>query len=669
MQTVSKILFLWILGIVLSSFVQASFTQWVLFLIALSILFTWIHVKFRFMYLENLLLVLVLLCTVQILDGDCFGVDNDRRIGNGEYKVLLKVMERYGDSELQYKYIVNLQAVFCDSLVLVNDDCLLMQQKGPRSIHYYPGDRFYASVYAKDFPKSKHPALFDFGKYWALKGVEKRLWMNEKPIKIIEYSKSWYYVIRSKQAYLIELLDRQPISVSTREILSALLLGDKRGVSNSLRDRFSNLGLSHILALSGLHIGLIYGFFASFFGFILRSKPNLKSMCLILIIGLYAILTGASASVIRASLMFVLYALCLFLNRRANPFNIVFMSALFLLIYNSNLLYDIGFQLSYLAVLGILYFHRVFKNSFDKIGTLRKYVLGIVLMTVSAQLSTGILSIFYFKCFSTSFLWANLIFLPLFTLLLYFSGFYLLQLLLGIRLSFVERLLDSYVESVLTFLTFVESLSFAPLLINLTYDEMLYFYGLIILCCLVFLENKFNLLRVLYMYILLGTYSYYFERDENVKELFVNSSKSALVISISANEEQVVLTNDFNSVGYLLGDYSLINKINCVDTLSLNPSYKNSFISVLDSYVYFFDRKLIIVEDQEIASFTMNDADVVILRSYREDMLSIMNQFSPEVVLLDARISSNHRYRMKELGLAQDIQIIDLKDEVYTLSF
>jgi competence protein ComEC len=333
------------------------------------------------------------------------------------------------------------------------------------------------------------------------------------------------------------------------------------------------------------------------------------------------------------------------------------------------LLYDIGFQLSYLAVLGILYFHRVFKNSFDKIGTLRKYVLGIVLMTVSAQLSTGILSIFYFKCFSTSFLWANLIFLPLFTLLLYFSGFYLLQLLLGIRLSFVERLLDSYVESVLTFLTFVESLSFAPLLINLTYDEMLYFYGLIILCCLVFLENKFNLLRVLYMYILLGTYSYYFERDENVKELFVNSSKSALVISISANEEQVVLTNDFNSVGYLLGDYSLINKINCVDTLSLNPSYKNSFISVLDSYVYFFDRKLIIVEDQEIASFTMNDADVVILRSYREDMLSIMNQFSPEVVLLDARISSNHRYRMKELGLAQDIQIIDLKDEVYTLSF
>ena len=120
-------------------------------------------------------------------------------------------------------------------------------------------------------------------------------------------------------------------------------MGDKRGVSKDISNQFMSLGLVHTLALSGLHISLIYGVCAFLLALLLKYRPRLQSIILVVIIIAYAILTGLSPSIMRASLMFLLYAFTLMINRRTTAFNIVFLSALILLFYNSNLINDVGF--------------------------------------------------------------------------------------------------------------------------------------------------------------------------------------------------------------------------------------------------------------------------------------------------------------------------------------
>jgi len=671
MFPIVKILFLWIIGILILPFIEISLEVLFVLIATFSCLFIGLYFKRgqSYKYLENVLLVLILLSAVQVLNDHRFRKKDFSVYQNKEHKVLLKIKERYKETDSQFRYIVELQVVFMDTLVSINEDCLFYQKKDLLSSHFYPGDRFYCSIYLKQIAKAKHFALFDASEYWRLKGVTQSLWLQDEKIQRLEDSKYWFYLIRRKQAEWLELIHRQDLSESTRQILSALVLGDKRGVDKEIKHRFSNLGLSHTLALSGLHISLIYGICAFILSLIFKYRPVLQSLCLVLIIIFYAVLTGLSPSVMRASLMFLLYAFSLGVNRVTTPLNIVFISALLLLIYDSNLLYDVGFQLSYLAVLGILYFYRFFKKYFDHKSMLVKFILALALVSISAQLSTGILSVYYFHSFPLSFLWANLLILPMITFLLYVSVFYLIFLVIGIQFSLINSFLDAFVEILFSFLSFIEHHSFSPFEFYMTRNELFYFYGLLLLVCLVFLEKRFKLLHIFYIYILMGSVLFYYLKKPPSKELFINASKQALVISIVANDEQVILSDNPESVNYLSGDYSLMNSIVCVDFLSVQSDYQNEFCRVGDGLVELFDEKLLMIQNEKLKQYSCVDVDVLIHSAYREDVPDLYEFFSPSVVVLDAKLYRKSRAILKEQWLALNVKVVDLSEEAYTRSY
>ena len=668
MFPIIKILFLWIIGILLTSFIDVSLVVLFVLIAIFSCLFVGLYFKrgYSFKYLENLLLVLILLTVVQVINFHSSQEKDFSAYLNKEHKVLLNIKERYKETDSQFRYIVELQAVFIDTLISINEDCLFYQKKDLLSSHFYPGDRFYCSIYWKQIAKAKHAALFDASEYWRLKGVTQSLWLQDEKIQRLEDSKDWFYLIRRKQAEWLELIHRQNLSESTRQILSALVLGDKRGVDKEIKHRFSILGLSHTLALSGLHISLIYGICAFMLSFIFKYRPVLQSLCLVVIIIFYAVLTGLSPSVMRASLMFLLYAVSLGLNRRTTPLNIVFISALLLLIYDSNLLYDVGFQLSYLAVLGILYFYRFFKKYIENKSVLVKFILGMILVSISAQLSTGILSVYYFHSFPLSFLWANLLILPMITFLLYVSIFYLFFLVIGIQFSFTDSFLDRFIEILLSLISFVEHYSFSPVEFYMTRNELFYFYGLLLLVCLVFLEKRFGLLRFVYIYLLSGLVLFHYSKKTPTKELFINTSKQALVISVIANDEQVILSDNPGLVSYLLGDYSLMNTIACVDTLSMESDYQNEFFRVGDGFVELFNEKLLMIQNEKLKQYSCMDVDVLIQSTYREDVSDLQDFFSPSIVVLDAKMYKKSRAILKEKWLALNVEVVDLGEEVYT---
>ena len=173
----------------------------------------------------------------------------------------------------------------------------------------------------------------------------------------------------------------------------------------------------------------------------------------------------------------------------------------------------------------------------------------------------------------------------------------------------------------------------------------------------------------MYAYLLAGTLIYYCSNVPPSKALFINASKSSLLISITANGEQVVLSDRPEGAAYLLGDYALMRAISCTDTLSLSSEYQNEFIRTEGAVIAFFDQQLLVVNDEAVKNGCHLDVDVLILRSFRKDWRALNEHFSPAVVLLDPRIYRRHRNLLREKWEDLDVRAIDLSADVYTQSF
>lgn len=670
MLPIVKVLLFWIACILLIANVDFNYepTLSIVLVVFIGFVLAYYLKPIACKYVQNLLLVVLVVCTVKLFNTH-FNRLELNSLCNQRQLVLLEVVERYKTTDYYHKYIVELKAVHTDSILNVSQKCLLLQNIDSSSTRFYTGDEFWCEAYVTQIKSAKHPALFDASKYWNNKGVLYNLWLKNNSVKKIETKLTWFEIIRKKQEECIELIHKQELNLSTKQIVAALVLGDKRGVSKEISKSFSELGVIHVLALSGLHVGIIYVILAFVLNRIFRKYPIFQSFILVMIIILYAILTGLSPSVTRASLMFLLYALSLAINRRVSSFNVVFLSAFILLLYDSNLLFDIGFQLSYLAVLGILYFYNFFQRFIVRQNYFLRLLFSLVVVSLAAQFSVGLLSVYYFNSFPVSFLWANIIVLPYITVLLYVSLLYVLMMSFGVHSYLIDSLMNMFVDGLLKIMSFLGRYSFDSVEVYLSNNQLFYLYGLLLMLCWVFFEKQYKSLRVLYLYILLGVLSHFFHSDNKKKQLFVNASKQGFVISILANKEQVVITDNKRSISYLMGDYSIRNSVKCSDIILDGDVIQNGFCSINKNLIQYFDQSLLVINSEHIDTTKEMRVDVLLMRNYRCDINQISQVFFPKKVLLDTRMSSKQKQNLIERWNALGVQPIDLSEHVYVAEY
>ncbi len=194
-------------------------------------------------------------------------------------------------------------------------------------------------------------------------------------------------------------------------ILSALTIGHKTELSEDLREKFSVAGISHVLALSGLHVGIFW----MLMGFLLRPLERngagrwLKWGISTTMLWCFAFVAGLEASVIRAVIMCMLMELGRVSGGRALSLNTLGVAGFFMLLYNPFYLFDVGFQLSFVAVLSILMFYPLMNRIVSSEHRICRWGWGIVSVSVSAQLGTAPLVMYYFSNFSLYFLLANIV--------------------------------------------------------------------------------------------------------------------------------------------------------------------------------------------------------------------------------------------------------------------
>jgi competence protein ComEC len=285
-----------------------------------------------------------------------------------------------------------------DSLNILYDDVLLIKGTPPEI--QAPGN----------------PHEFNFKRFLSFKKIYHQQFVQPEAVKLVHHTESkslFYYASLARQG-ASAIMKKHLTGKKEQAIALALVLGVNDGLDNDLQNAYSASGAMHVLSVSGLHVAILYAMI------LLILKP-IKSLAwgkwpiaIISLVALwaYAFVTGLSPSVLRAVTMFTFIALAKPFGRGSNIYNTLAVSAFVLLMFNPYLIMSVGFQLSYLAVLGIVYLQAPIYNLWSPRNKILDWVWQITCVSIAAQLATFSLGLLYFHQFPVYFLFSNLVVIP-----------------------------------------------------------------------------------------------------------------------------------------------------------------------------------------------------------------------------------------------------------------
>jgi len=266
---------------------------------------------------------------------------------------------------------------------------------GKKSTKVTIGDSISGSGTFKQFRGKRNPGDFNFRSFFMRKHIIGKVFSDKKfPPSIMPNNSTTLSSILERIRHSIKTIFNTYTDSETGGMLTALILGEKSYVDEDLRESFAKTGVIHVLAVSGLHVGYVL-LVLSLLTSILRIPWGWDRVVIILGLFFFCLLTGMKPSVIRASLMAGLFLISPVVNRSSNNWNIIGTSAIILLIYNPHSLLDLGFLLSFSAVISIIYFYHYFElhlpdaiNPSKKENQIIKFALGLFLVSIAAQMGT-----------------------------------------------------------------------------------------------------------------------------------------------------------------------------------------------------------------------------------------------------------------------------------------
>jgi competence protein ComEC len=331
---------------------------------------------------------------------------------------------------------------------------------------------------------NSNPHAFNYSAYLKNRGVTHRVFAEPHDWTRINLRPTGFFrrVAFQLRDRLLNILRENHVEGKEFAVASALLLGYVNDLDAGLRKDYAATGAMHILSVSGMHVGIIYIFLEFMLGFLNRSKPGrfAKAVILLVFIWFYALLTGLSPCVLRSAAMLSLPILGKSLNRSPDMFNIIAASVIFILAMDPFLVTDLGFQLSYLAVIGIVILYKPIYDLYVTSAWLPDKIWSILAISIAAQLATLPITLYTFHQFPNYFMLTNIFVVPLSSLIIYAGIFVLaigtvpiVSILSAKALIFMVWLLNTIIH-------FIEELPFSTIKgIFISTPEMLLLYFII----------------------------------------------------------------------------------------------------------------------------------------------------------------------------------------------
>jgi competence protein ComEC len=603
---VLKILFPYVFGIILGYFLHVKDIN-LLFCILGIFTFSIFFLLFRqktYFFLQNVRIGLLLLCfffagylSVFFHFHKTYDTLIVEKITQKQTWIA-EIKELPREREKSYKVIAKLYALN-DSTYWLTKKVVLYFQKDSAIKSCRVGDKLLVNTKLSFIDPPKNPKQFNYQEFTKRKGIfltgyaPQYSWVKTEVTNRLSLKRYASYL----QHFLSNKLIESGVSGAEFSVAAAILLGNDETLEPDLRASYAATGANHILCVSGMHVGVIFMILVFLLSPLDRSVKTLyvKNIILHLAVWLYANITGLAPSVTRSATMFTFVIFSKFLHRKTNVFHSLFTSMFILLVINPLLLFELGFQLSYLAVFSIVLFQNKISQGYKPKTKVGKYFWDLISVSIAAQMGIAPIALFYFKQFPIYFLLTNIFIIPLSfammvtgvaTLACSFSE--LLSKIIGFLLNLEVKIMNE----VIYYIEKLPGALISNISINFTQVVLLY---LMIGAFFIFQKNKKRLILFNLLVLNIFVFIYAFDIVKSKQQIEVvnyDISKSpafqfchygnALIFSDSIHNE------DDKRYQYNIQNHDI--KMRVKNTfVKFDEDFENSFLCKKGNFIYFRD--------------------------------------------------------------------------------
>ncbi|MES2394746.1 MAG: ComEC/Rec2 family competence protein [Bacteroidota bacterium] len=598
-----------------------------------------------------------------ILNTEKFAADHFSKTINSSHYVYSKLTEPYLEKEKSLKVVVEvLEVKHGEKWKIASGKAMVYFKKDSHSLKLKYGDEIVMKLDFKEVPPPQNPGEFNYKRFLAFHNVYHQAYVKNSDWVYNGKNSGnilMRYSINLRDA-LLNVLKANHLYGDEFAVGSALLLGCVDKLDADIISAYSSTGALHVLSVSGLHVAIVYVIFNWLLSFFNKIKYGniIKAILLILLLWFYAALTGLSPSVLRAATMFSFIIIAKAYDRYTNIYNTLAASAFLLLLIDPFLIMEVGFQLSYLAVIGIVYIQPKIYNWFEVKNWLLDQVWTITSVSIAAQIATFPLGLHYFHQFPNYFLLSNLIVIPISTAIIYlgialfaFAKVSMVAGYLAMGFGWCVWLLN---QSVLI----IEKWPYALLhSISISVMETWLLYGLIILFFFYFANRKFNYLIIALTFAIAILCSQLIEQHQQSQQksfIIYNIPKTSAMDFISAKRNVLLTDTAFanNKSGLLFRVKHNWWDLGISNNTIISGNFKTNDLIINNNFIQFYEKRIAIINAKGIIKNTkslplkpLSIDYLVISKNPYLNFSEIEKQYKTKIIIFD---SSNSEYNISK---------------------
>jgi competence protein ComEC len=498
----------------------------------------------------------------------------------------------------------------------------------------------------------KNPEEFDYSYYLARRKFFAATFVSAGNYKKTQHENLWFKkLIFDIETAMFDCFTKNNIDGDNFAVLRALIIGDKQLLSDEIISAYSVAGAMHVLAVSGLHVGLVYAVLVFLFKPVnkRRSGKFVRTGIVFFGIWLYAALAAFSPSVCRACVMFSFVLLGELFGKKVNIYNSLAASAFFLLIINPYNIFEAGFQLSYCSVIAIVYFQPLMNKTAYIRNKILKYIFALAMVSLAAQIGTSGLTIFYFHSFPNYFLITNILIIPLVTVIMFAVAATFMLSWIPVIGPLIGWFLDICVSAANDITQNVEMLPYS-LTDNIYLSPLQVFIIIIAIILLAFYTafgNRKNIIAIFACFIVFcGINSFRKVEHENQRQMIVYDTKNSSFISFIVGQNMVNIRdseNIRNNFEFNTENNFVKLGIKKVKTLLLSSDFdKDDIIKSYKNVIIFNNKSIKIATAADIfqAKNPLNVDFLIVNRYLGNNIQAILNNYHPELLIIDSSVQA-----------------------------
>ena len=542
------------------------------------------------------------------------------------------VKKRLKPTTYNHRYYVELLKI--DS-TWVSGTLLINLSKKSHTASFNVNEKILTTASLQEVKTPLNPYQFNYKNYLKRLGIYHQVFLKDQVVLAVSQSPNTItgYAETIREA-LNKRLQQLPFKPIERAFIKALLLGQRQDISSDVYEDYAKAGAIHILAISGLHIGILLLILQFIMKPLLyfRHGKFVRLLIILCVLWGFAVMAGLSPSVVRAVTMFSLFAIVRGLKRSSNSLNTLAVSAFILLLIRPGFCFDVGFQLSYAAVASIILIKPVLDSWWSFKNRIANWFLDLLKVSIAAQIGVLPLSLYYFHQFPSLFFVTNMVVIPCLMVVLALGivtlilvGIYQPPEFLVHTLSWFIQLMNRFVEWVASKETFLfEQISFDLTALVISY--------LILFILSIFYQKKtFKNLMVLVICVLIF--------QVLVKQIPALTSKNSFVIFHKSRHSVFGLQS--NQHLEIHHDLDSINNQRMLDDYNIGAAIKTQCTDSIQ-HLYKIDDKLLLVVDS-LGIYTIKSVNpqwVLLRQSPKINLNRLIDSLHPELIIWDG---SNYR--------------------------